>query len=128
MLKSLDFGFKGIFHPKMKILTQKKILQRLLVTKRSMVSSIGGMLWKSLATSNCLVTKCLQNIYFCVQQIKYTYTGLAQLKGDDRLIDDRLLNDDIFGVLNCIKLSLKDKLNRTVYMKLSSLYTAQSMH
>ncbi len=83
------------------------------------------MLWKSLATSNCLVTKCLQNIYFCVQQIKHTYTGLAQLKGDDRLNDDRLV---IFGVLNCIKLSLKDKLNRTVYMKLPSLYTTQSMH
>ncbi len=60
------------------------------------------MLWMSMATSNFLVTKFLQNIFFCVQQIKDTYTGLAQLKGDDRLNDDRLF---IFGVNYRLKIN-----------------------
>ncbi len=30
---------------------------------------------------NCLVTNILQNIFFCVQQLKYISTGLKQIEG-----------------------------------------------
>ncbi len=41
-------------------------------------NSMGGgeLLWKSMATSKCLVTKTPQNILFCVQLKKETQTGL----------------------------------------------------
>ncbi len=34
-----------------------------------------------MATSNCLVTNILQTIFFGVQQMKETHTGLEQLEG-----------------------------------------------
>jgi len=34
------------------------------------------ILWKLMATVNCLVTNIIQNIFFCVQQKKETHTGL----------------------------------------------------
>jgi len=40
------------------------------------------ILWKSMATVNCLVTNILQNIFFCVQQNKETHTGLLKLEGE----------------------------------------------
>ncbi len=40
------------------------------------------MLWKSMATSNSLVTNILQNIFFCVQQMKENHTGLEQHEGE----------------------------------------------
>ncbi len=38
------------------------------------------ILWKLMATINCLVTNILRNIFFCVQQKKETHTGLNQLE------------------------------------------------
>ncbi len=35
-----------------------------------------------MATSNCLLTNILQNIFFCVQQLKETHTGLEQVEGE----------------------------------------------
>ncbi len=40
------------------------------------------ILWKSMATINCLVTIILQNTFFCAQQLKETPTGLKQLEGE----------------------------------------------
>ncbi len=40
-----------------------------------------SILCKSMATINCLVTNILQNIFFCVQQLKENYTGLEQPEG-----------------------------------------------
>ncbi len=36
------------------------------------------ILWKSMATINCLLTNILQNIFFCVQQKKEIHTSLEQ--------------------------------------------------
>ncbi len=45
--------------------------------------SILSILWKSMATGNCLVTiNILQNIFFCVQMLKETHRGLDQLAGE----------------------------------------------
>ncbi len=44
--------------------------------------SILSLLWKSMATVNCLVTNFLKNIFFCVQQKKETHTGLEQLEDE----------------------------------------------
>ncbi len=35
-----------------------------------------------MATGNCLVTIIFQNIFFCVQRKKETFTGLEQLKAE----------------------------------------------
>jgi len=40
------------------------------------------ILWKSMATVNCLVTDILQNIFFLVQQKKEKHTGLEQHEGE----------------------------------------------
>ncbi len=40
------------------------------------------MLWKSMATINCLVTNIFQNIFYCVPQRKETHTGLGQVEGE----------------------------------------------
>ncbi len=94
-LNFLKYSFletlKGIVHPRIKILssfihtqiwvsffcwTQKKVFWRMLVTKQLIVAidfySILSILWKSMATINCLVTNLLQNIFFCAQQKKET--------------------------------------------------------
>ncbi len=39
-----------------------------------------SIIWKSMATVNCLVTNIFQNIFFCVPQLKELDTGLEQLK------------------------------------------------
>ncbi len=57
----------------------------MLVTKQLMVaidfhSMEKKILWKSMATVNCLVTNILQNIFFCVQQKKEAHTGLVELE------------------------------------------------
>ncbi len=44
-----------------------------------------------MATSNCLVTNILQNIFFCVQQRKEAHTGLGQL---GRVNDRIYVNDE----------------------------------
>ncbi len=36
------------------------------------------ILWKSMATVDCLVANILQNIFFCPQQNTETHTGLEQ--------------------------------------------------
>jgi len=36
---------------------------------------------KSMMFINCLVTRILRNIFFCVQQKKKIHTGLEQLEG-----------------------------------------------
>ncbi len=41
--------------------------------------------WKSMATIKCLVTNILQNIFFCVQQMKDT-----QLEGEWMMTDSAL--------------------------------------
>ncbi len=41
---------------------------------------IFSILWKSMATVNCLVD-ILQSIFFCVQQMIETQTGLKQVEG-----------------------------------------------
>ncbi len=38
--------------------------------------SIFSILWKSMATSNCLLTNILQKIFFCVQYKTESLTGL----------------------------------------------------
>ncbi len=45
---------------------------------------MGGeeMLCKSMDTSNFLVTNIVQNIVFCVQQMKENHTGLEQHEGE----------------------------------------------
>lgn len=43
--------------------------------------SFFSILWKSMASSNCLITKIIQNIFFGVQQKKETCIGLEQLEG-----------------------------------------------
>ncbi len=54
-----------------------------------------------MATTNCLLTNILQNIFFCVQQMKETHTGLEQHEGG--------VNDDSFhfwvnyGFFNVVK-------------------------
>jgi len=52
------------------------------VTKQLLVPSdfhsIFFLLWKSMGTSNCLVTHILQNIFFYVQQKKEINTGMEQ--------------------------------------------------
>jgi len=43
----------------------------LLNTKEDVLKNVGDqifLLWKSMATVNCLITDILQNIFFCVQQ------------------------------------------------------------
>jgi len=45
-------------------------------------SILPPILWKSMWSSNCLVTHILQNILFCVQQKKEICTGLEQLEGE----------------------------------------------
>jgi len=44
--------------------------------------SIFFLLCKSVGSINCLVTDILQNILFCVQQMKEVHTGLKQLEGE----------------------------------------------
>ncbi len=64
----------------------------LLNTKEDILKNVGGshwlplyggeILWKSMATSNCLVNNILQNILFCVQQNKGIHAGLEQQKDE----------------------------------------------
>ncbi len=35
-----------------------------------------------MASSNCLITNILQNIFLCVQQKKETHTDLKQMEGE----------------------------------------------
>ncbi len=40
-----------------------------------------------MATINCLVTKILQNIFFCAQQKKESHTGLQQLEAEQMITE-----------------------------------------
>ncbi len=40
------------------------------------------ILWKPMATINCLVSNILQSVIFYVQQKKETHTGLEQLESE----------------------------------------------
>ncbi len=93
--------FEGIVHLKMTILslfTYPKVVSNLYkflssVEHKQMLVVAGTkyygiiiilwkkILWKSVATSNCLLTNILPNI-FCVQQKKETCTGLEQHEGE----------------------------------------------
>ncbi len=57
----------------------------MLVTKQLLAAinfhSIFPILWKSMATSNCLVSNILQNIFYCVQK-KESHKGLEQHEGE----------------------------------------------
>ncbi len=52
----------------------------MLATKQLMVATYSvfphPILWKSMATVNCLDINILQNIFFCAQQKEDTHTGL----------------------------------------------------
>ncbi len=67
--------------------TQKKIFWRRLVTKQLTVAidfhSMDKILYKSMATINCLVTIILQNTFCCVQQKKETHIWVWV--NDDRI-------------------------------------------
>ncbi len=52
--------------------------------QKKLQSWLQMILWKSMATVNCLVINILQNI-FCVQQKKETQTGLEQLQGEQKM-------------------------------------------
>ncbi len=58
----------------------------MLVTKQLAVAidfqSIFSILWKSMATDNCLIKNILQNILFYVQQKNETHTSLELLEGE----------------------------------------------
>ncbi len=66
--------FKGIVYPKNE--------NSVIIYKQVMVAidfyNIFYILWKSMATINCLVPDILQNIFFCAQQKKESHTGLKQ--------------------------------------------------
>ncbi len=100
------FFFKGIVHPKMKILssfTHPQVVPNLYECLCSAEhkgrysdecgkqSSSGALLtsiffffllWKSMVPQNSLVTNFLQNIFLCVRQNKDIHTGLELLEGE----------------------------------------------
>ncbi len=106
MEKSNLKQFKGIVHPKMKILssfTPPQVVPNLYECVCSAEhkgryseecgkqSSSGApltsivfffLLWKSMVPQNSLITHFLQNIFLCVQQNKHIHTGLELLEGE----------------------------------------------
>jgi len=53
--------------------------------QQNMLTSLLGKITvrsKSMATINCLVTNIFLNIFFCVQQMNETHTGLEQHDGE----------------------------------------------
>ncbi len=103
--KDSEKAFKGIVHPKMKILssfTHPQVVPNLYECLSSAEhkgryseecgkqSSSGApltsivfffQLWKSMVPQNSLVTNFLQNIFLCVWQNKEIHTGLELLEG-----------------------------------------------
>ncbi len=47
----------------------------------ALITGLQELLWKSVATVNCLVSSILQNIIFGVQQKRETHIGLEQVEG-----------------------------------------------
>ncbi len=62
-----------------------KFMKKLNPHAKKIMMTYDLILWKSMATVNCLVTNILQNI-FCVQQKTETHTGLEQLQGEQIFI------------------------------------------
>ncbi len=101
----LPIVIKGIVHPKIVFLSlythshvvpnpyyvlscaehKRRYFEYLFQSLWSTLNLIVGkkrILWKSLATSSCLVTHILQNILFCVQHKKEMHSGLKQLESE----------------------------------------------
>ncbi len=73
----LKLQFTQTFSPNvLKKSSQKDNILKMLVTKQLM--ALFSILWKSMATVNCLVTIILKSIFFCVQQKKEIHNGLEQ--------------------------------------------------
>ncbi len=51
------------------------------------------ILWKSMATVNCLVTNILQNTFFCVQQLKETHTDFGLHEGEQIMTEFSFLGE-----------------------------------
>ncbi len=68
---------------------QNKLFWRMLLTKQLMVAidfhCIFSILWKSMATVNCLVANILQNIFFCVHQNNEIHAGLEWVNDEKNI-------------------------------------------
>ncbi len=73
------------FHEQIMIHFCTKIYEKTDPHAKKNMMTYDSILWKSMATVNCLVTNILQNI-FCVQQKTETHTGLEQLQGEQIFI------------------------------------------